>query len=286
MGGNDQGRNAASLLSEANSRRDCSQRLAPPESSSSDTSSGHDARCRRERENVADDTQVSPRGESSLSIIRPNEATEEIPPVQVMERTDEPGSPAPYKFPSSVFARKASPNPGEWSTASNESLFSIHMGDTGFDDTNHLDDSGEPVSPDADRFPSKKPTPVVVEARSPQLYNNRESGHSPWEGPDASPSPSSRPSNASGASTKSFTFPILTGDDGGSSKKPELPQSARPQASFEKTQPEMFSPRVEVPQDPKSGQEMQQPKIHVSTGGGGWFSCFRSRRYCCGRNCS
>ncbi|KAK1387995.1 hypothetical protein POM88_016173 [Heracleum sosnowskyi] len=47
------------------------------------------------------------------------------PPTQVMER------PSKYRIPSSVFARSQSNNP-DWSTASNESLFSIQMGNMSF----------------------------------------------------------------------------------------------------------------------------------------------------------
>lgn len=47
------------------------------------------------------------------------------PPTQVMER------PSKYRIPSSVFARSQSSTP-DWSSASNDSLFSIHMGNMSF----------------------------------------------------------------------------------------------------------------------------------------------------------
>ncbi|XP_074317062.1 uncharacterized protein LOC141653254 [Silene latifolia] len=55
-------------------------------------------------------------------------STLETPSVQVMERPpDESG----YRIPAHVFAKSSNPNP-DWSTASNESLFSIHTGNMSF----------------------------------------------------------------------------------------------------------------------------------------------------------
>jgi len=54
------------------------------------------------------------------------------PPIQVMERPNENGTNGQYVFPSHVFARNTTNAPVEWSTASNESLFSIYMGNTSF----------------------------------------------------------------------------------------------------------------------------------------------------------
>ncbi|KAL9243303.1 hypothetical protein vseg_017205 [Gypsophila vaccaria] len=57
-------------------------------------------------------------------------STLETPPTQVMER---PSDASAYRIPSYVFARNKSNNPNpEWSTASNESLFSIHTGNMSF----------------------------------------------------------------------------------------------------------------------------------------------------------
>ncbi|KAI5416556.1 hypothetical protein KIW84_041562 [Lathyrus oleraceus] len=54
------------------------------------------------------------------------------PQVQVMERPNETNATSPYVFPSHVFARNSTNVPIEWSTASNESLFSIYMGNMSF----------------------------------------------------------------------------------------------------------------------------------------------------------
>ncbi|XP_039023722.1 uncharacterized protein LOC120156475 [Hibiscus syriacus] len=52
------------------------------------------------------------------------------PPIQVMDRVIE--GLDPYRVPSSVFDRSKSTNPASWSIASNESLFSIQIGNTSF----------------------------------------------------------------------------------------------------------------------------------------------------------
>ncbi|KAL5064894.1 hypothetical protein RYX36_026631 [Vicia faba] len=54
------------------------------------------------------------------------------PQVQVMERPNESNATSPYVFPSHVFSRNNTNGPVEWSTASNESLFSIYMGNMSF----------------------------------------------------------------------------------------------------------------------------------------------------------
>ncbi|XP_027922155.1 uncharacterized protein LOC114179870 isoform X2 [Vigna unguiculata] len=56
----------------------------------------------------------------------------QIPPVQVMERPGETNTSPDYTFPSHVFSKSTANSQVEWSTASNESLFSIYMGNTSF----------------------------------------------------------------------------------------------------------------------------------------------------------
>lgn len=57
----------------------------------------------------------------------------QFPPMQVMDRTGgDSAASAPYRIPSYVFARTKSTAPMEWSLNSNESLFSIHMGNMSF----------------------------------------------------------------------------------------------------------------------------------------------------------
>ncbi|KAK7274960.1 hypothetical protein RIF29_16063 [Crotalaria pallida] len=63
------------------------------------------------------------------NVAKPQKGTSPIssPPVQVMERT---GVYDPARIPSSVFERN--PNQLDWSEASNESLFSLHVGNNSF----------------------------------------------------------------------------------------------------------------------------------------------------------
>lgn len=72
--------------------------------------------------------------ESNLANMSPTDS----PPTQVMDRTAKPK----YRIPSHVFARNKSNNP-DWSVASNDSLFSIHMGNMSFTRDSQLFPPGE-----------------------------------------------------------------------------------------------------------------------------------------------
>lgn len=128
--------------------------------------------------------EAEPRPDHNLNNIN----VEQSPPTQVMERstnntttTSTPTTP-PYRIPSHVFARTTSTAPVEWSTMSNESLFSIHMGNNSFTGGDYFK-SGEltfpqPPSPITPPLPSPLPSPphnanqggaggVVAEAKTP-----------------------------------------------------------------------------------------------------------------------
>ncbi|KAI3957749.1 hypothetical protein MKX01_007580, partial [Papaver californicum] len=66
----------------------------------------------------------------STDLLLPSGLVKQSPPIQVMGRTDDFEN--SYRIPSSVFARSKSTTPQEWSLASNESLFSIHVGNNSF----------------------------------------------------------------------------------------------------------------------------------------------------------
>lgn len=96
---------------------------------------------------------------------KPNQGSSETqnPPVQVMERPGESAGTSPqYTFPSHVFSKSNINSPVEWSTASNESLFSIYMGNTSFSNelvgfkSGELDKPGEVYMYDQ---PIASPTP-------------------------------------------------------------------------------------------------------------------------------
>ncbi|KAJ7978735.1 Homeobox-like protein [Quillaja saponaria] len=78
-----------------------------------------------------------------------NGSATQHPPVQVMERPEDLASSSSYRIPSHVFARTKSTTPMEWSVTSNESLFSIHVGNMSFsrDQQYLLGRSGELYKP-------------------------------------------------------------------------------------------------------------------------------------------
>lgn len=66
--------------------------------------------------------------ESSGNVMSPTQS----PPLQTMDRVGGYESYDPFRIPSAVFQRSRSITPLEWSIASNESLFSIHVGNNSF----------------------------------------------------------------------------------------------------------------------------------------------------------
>lgn len=175
-----------------------------------------------------------------------NEATTQFPPTQVMERPADPNDTASYRIPSSVFARTKSTAPMEWSVTSNESLFSIHTGNMSFtrEQVLWLNKSGElglpgdstfsgPLidfssnQPPSNQAPMNKSTEIgqingnvnehfdVTESKAAETMrevikeneDERNKEKSLAKGAVHSPSLSRR-SDVSGASIKSFAFPM------------------------------------------------------------------------------
>ncbi|XP_028778179.1 uncharacterized protein LOC114734704 [Neltuma alba] len=166
------------------------------------------------------------------------------PPVQVMDPS---GGYDPNRIPSSIFARNNT-SPIEWSTASNESLFSIHLGNYSFsrDHISMFDDlykSGELTKSGELR---SQPSFVIPEDREIDKENNdmkdsqknkrvdetHESEKRSNE--EQTKAQSSHPgiicnsrnvsgrSHCSGTSTCSFAFPILIEADGPSAHKVDV----------------------------------------------------------------
>lgn len=157
----------------------------------------------------------------------------QAPPIQVMEKT---GGYDPNRIPDSVFGRSSSAM--DWSVASNESLFSIHLGNNSFSReqflmmSGELYNSGELSKPDETVKSGRPPLSPIgklqkekaedsdkkveqTEAADETMEDSSErdvfdqfeeetevevNGHS---------SMINRPSDASGTSTQSFAFPIL-----------------------------------------------------------------------------
>lgn len=167
-----------------------------------------------------------------------NGSPTESPAIQMMDRS---GGYDPSRIPSSVFARSKSNIELEWSVASNESLFSLHLGNNSFsrDHILMLGDFGklEPTK-SGELFGFSPPAPAlapapVVESEINRIEEGRESAaegvadenikvterassedHSEGRVPPptvSSKSPSlalSHHSDGSGASTRSFAFPM------------------------------------------------------------------------------
>ncbi|TKY73298.1 dentin sialophosphoprotein [Spatholobus suberectus] len=93
-----------------------------------------------------------------------NGSEKQTPPLQVMERPEDPTTSSKYSFPSHVFDRHKSKSKSntQWSTASNESLFSIQMGNMSFSsDMAWMGKSGDMDKPgdmnSSGAFPSSQP---------------------------------------------------------------------------------------------------------------------------------
>ncbi|XP_031400362.1 lisH domain-containing protein C1711.05 isoform X4 [Punica granatum] len=170
--------------------------------------------------------------ESTVHTLSPTQS----PPVQMMDRS---GGFDPYRIPSSVFERSKSSTPVEWSVASNDSLFSIHIGNNSFSRDHVIMWGSEQSKPEelpksSELIPFSPPPPgeavMVVSdddatAEVEKIFKaNQRSVGFVQENDDgrikektvnntAGPINSSRHSDESGTSTQSFSFPILTEAD-------------------------------------------------------------------------
>ncbi|XP_031400360.1 lisH domain-containing protein C1711.05 isoform X2 [Punica granatum] len=165
--------------------------------------------------------------ESTVHTLSPTQS----PPVQMMDRS---GGFDPYRIPSSVFERSKSSTPVEWSVASNDSLFSIHIGNNSFSRDHVIMWGSEQSKPEelpksSELIPFSPPPPgeavMVVSdddatAEVEKIFKaNQRSVGFVQENDDgrikektvnntAGPINSSRHSDESGTSTQSFSFPI------------------------------------------------------------------------------
>ncbi|KAK9996253.1 hypothetical protein SO802_020939 [Lithocarpus litseifolius] len=214
-----------------------------------------------------------------------NKSSTQFLPVQVMERPGDPAS-SQNRIPSYVFARTKSTVPMEWSTTSNESLFSIHTGNMSFtkEQFNWLVKSGElvmagplmdisnnhsPTNKSTENSPKKATLDEVSgvtetkAAKTMREIITENEAHSSKDiqslVEDASHSP--RLSHRSDQGTKSFAFPILSGDvDKGCSPKVGLHGKYRESGSQPQT-PKETSSVAETSKAPPNAQNR-------------WFSCF------------
>ncbi|KAJ4973451.1 hypothetical protein NE237_006625 [Protea cynaroides] len=220
------------------------------------------------------------------------------PQIQVMGRS---GEPDPYRIPASVFASKPT-TPMEWSVTSNESLFSIHVGNNSFSRDNiflmgrsgELGKSGEflnfpdfPVSPSPDNLVmddrktssftenmekisesgedlsvTEAAAETVKEVMRVAAEDRNRQKKPPAAGVRQSFSHSHR-SDGSGASINSFAFPILTGGGGRSSDSVKADSERQSQKQL-KTQP-----------------KTQTTGLTPNAARSNWFPCFSCCPLCC-----
>ncbi|KAK1313019.1 hypothetical protein QJS10_CPA06g00943 [Acorus calamus] len=169
----------------------------------------------------------SPRPNPDPPELASPDAKQSPPAVQFMARSDDPN-----RIPSSIFNRSKSTTPQEWSVASNESLFSIHVGNSSFS-RDHIilfGKSGELGSlPDyplgleggggagLEALPLSSPPGEAGMLKTEAMKEALPLSSPPGEAEKASVTPrsessASRSSDGSGTSTNSFAFPVLTGD--------------------------------------------------------------------------
>nr|GMD39017.1 Glutamate--tRNA ligase [Ipomoea batatas] len=174
--------------------------------------------------------------------------------MQVMDRSMD----TSHRIPSSVFELDHSSDPIQWSTASSESLFSIHLGNTSISGDYGLRCSDECGTRGEASIDRPVPTRQVSDRPSVKLRaveaSLEEEGSR--ESEDHNHEKSFAEGRGSNASVKSFAFPILAGEDstgklGCSARFPEPKQAP--------------SPTQEIEPSPQSEPEAAQKK---------WFSCF------------
>ncbi|KAF8655117.1 hypothetical protein HU200_061251 [Digitaria exilis] len=155
------------------------------------------------------------RQQSSSSANDPKQS----PSVQAMSRaTDE--CPDPKRIPSSVFARSKSTTPTDWSVTSNESLFSINVGNASFSKDHFFlygksGDMGNPNDPLAPLPPLPRPStsssPMKSDVAKITVQTSAKLKPVTRDGEDNTDYNHSL-SHRSDGSTTSFAFPILAGD--------------------------------------------------------------------------
>ncbi|CAI0560366.1 unnamed protein product [Linum tenue] len=243
-----------------------------------------------------------------------------------------------YRIPSEVFSRTKSSTPMDWSVASNESLFSIQMGNMSFtkDHAFLLGKSDElgydpamsmglspmaspmrdrpPISSSPAKSSSNSGSPKPAETATPpppskdkkpdtggggtpssvtqQEIKQNESGggggveqQNPTQvakDPSFHSASLRRSSTASGASVKSFAFPILTGDgqhrSTQSQSQPPTPQAAQQEPVTPRSDRDNVNnnnSKSSQPSTPKSGENKGNQGGGAAGGQGSkWFSCF------------
>ncbi|VFQ74981.1 unnamed protein product [Cuscuta campestris] len=208
----------------------------------------------------------------------------ESPPTQVME---EPAvHEVRYRIPSSVFAQGKSRKELEWSMCSNESLFSIQLDNTSFCRDEFLlkteefceDEEAFEVAPAAvDIAPVRPSSAHITELARAGGVDTAETSMRDFLRDSKNQNQekchveerTSRYSDESGTSGRSFAFPILSG---------EIDKDGSAKLKTEKKQPPQPLPSPE--QEGESPQQAPQPEYNVDAAPKQWFSCFMCCSFC------
>ncbi|KAF8690724.1 hypothetical protein HU200_041103 [Digitaria exilis] len=212
--------------------------------------------------------------------------------------------PDPKRIPSSVFARSKSTTPTDWSVTSNESLFSINVGNASFSKDHFFlygksGDMGNPNDPLAPLPPLPRPSTssspmksdvakVTVQASAKLKPVTRDGDRDGDDNTDYNHSLSHR----SDASTTSFAFPILAGDARSSESLKDEPAELARQSTSQLSQ--QAEPAVEhetlkveavaVAQEPtvvapaQASAPAPTPQQPAATK---WFPCCSCCPFCC-----
>ncbi|KAF2312863.1 hypothetical protein GH714_040916 [Hevea brasiliensis] len=248
-------------------------KINPASNSSEENHTAHEKRLSSASASSSCSSFEDPGFSPSETALNTGSATQS-PPTQLMERPTETATSSSYRIPSSVFASKPS-GPNDWSVASSESLFSIHMGNMSFTKTKQTG-----LRHPSHQTPNKKSgeTERLSEAKAAEAMreivseNEADATKHNSTAKIAHQSASFRRSDVSGASGKSFAFPILTGDhktDSSQKRNASSPVNSQP-----------HTPKVS--QDPDSSQQKSQPgtpnpepapKAPPNAAQGKWYSC-------------
>lgn len=235
-------------------------------------------------------------------------ATEQTPG-NGMDAQQTPAVYVPDRIPSSIFSSKPA-TPTDWSNASNESLFSIHVGNNSFSTDQFLTlyKSGELTKLDEqiiaqcgvlpslkelddmaereDKNIGKKEMPTTgirtkqVAQDNGYRYGSGNQTHEPKFPAEAHNSPKSSVSCLSDESTLSFAFPVLNGTDGGRLSSVNSYQNNR---GFKIQSVKQQQQQVqEEEQEPKQYAEEVKPKAQgtpQNASGRSWFAWFHCCRY-------
>ncbi|XP_052163492.1 uncharacterized protein LOC127780604 isoform X1 [Oryza glaberrima] len=217
------------------------------------------------------------------------------------KQSDEPHD--PKRIPSAVFARSKSSTPTDWSITSNESLFSINVGNASFS-KDHMflyGKSGElgandPLPPLPKQSPSSSPLKgEVATPEKPSTSKEKGDGRGLTDrNGDDNTDYTHSSSHRSDGSTTSFAFPILTGSAKTSaSLKDSHPELAR-QSTAQLTHPSEMRDENENKETPFPAVVMEAPKVEATPAAAAtapappappattkWFPCCSCCPFCC-----